>query len=200
VVVDGLAVALQKAQAENYTTVIVLPTQLLCGDEYEKIRQRTQAFSQFFPVLRMALPLLAMPCDICDVANVLSEKFPQEKGRAVVLMGHGTDHAANRSYADLQSELIRRDRRDIFMGTMEKEPGISDVMAQIAYGCFHNVTLSPLMLTAGRHAEKFLAGDGTGSWKAILQQKGYTVDITMRGLGEMEEIRVIYERHVQNVL
>lgn len=195
----SLKEALEQIEALGYQDVIVQPTHMLYGIEYDKIKQTADWFSFRFARFALGKPLLADSEDLQYLAQCLMKHYPAQKDEAIVLMGHGTEHFANAVYPALQTAFSLAGREDIFVGTVEGWPGFAEVRGQIA-GRYAKAHLIPLMLVAGDHACNDMAGEDEDSWKSQLEADGVTVRCTMRGLGDMEDVRQLYRRHMQELL
>ena len=145
---------------------------------------------------RVAAPLLADADDVICLARALTDRYPAEPGRAVVLVGHGAAGAAQLSYAALQAYLAAQGRADVLVGTLRGRPGAEEVMAELAaLGC-RRVLLAPLMLAAGVHTARDIGGTGAGSWCVRLAAAGYEVTVAPEGLAELPAVRELAVRHV----
>ncbi|WRS26331.1 sirohydrochlorin cobaltochelatase [Oscillospiraceae bacterium MB08-C2-2] len=195
--IDDLAASLQKAQEAGVQNVVVLPTHLLYGEEYERILAEADRKKNLFESLTIAPPLLASTEDMRTVAQAVAEAFPVETGRCVALMGHGTEHTVNTVYGALGMMFRQMGRPDILVGTVEAYPGIEEITDTICKEGFDRVLLAPLMLVAGDHARNDMAGEEPESWKSILEAKGLEVECVLRGLGEYPAIRRLYLEHAR---
>jgi sirohydrochlorin cobaltochelatase len=116
-----------------------------------------------------------------------------------VLVGHGTGHPADSLYS-LMAGMLRKDHRNAFLGTMEGFPGILDVISELKASSAKRVKLLPFLLVWGGHATKDLAGRGPDSWKSLLEQNGFEVELQLQAMGEQEEIVSIFLEHTKNAL
>lgn len=112
-------------------------------------------------------------------------------------MGHGTEHNANGVYAKMQDMLTADGYNNYFIGTVEADPSLDDVLAAVKAGGYKRVILEPLMVVAGDHANNDMAGDEEDSWKTAFESEGCEVVCLLRGLGENEAIRQLYVEHAQ---
>lgn len=192
--VDDLPAALAKAATKGYGTVAVLPTHLLYGVEYEKLSGQC-AQNPFFKNVPVGKPLLAGTDDLLETVRILGDEYPARKGSCVVLMGHGTSHYVNPVYAALDYMFAMQGRPDVVVGAVEAYPALEQVLSRVAAGGYKRAVLAPLMLVAGDHAVKDMAGDEPGSWKQALLARGLQVEVALRGLGELEDVRNIYAAH-----
>ncbi|MBR5375914.1 MAG: sirohydrochlorin cobaltochelatase, partial [Lachnospiraceae bacterium] len=116
---------------------------------------------------------------------------------AIVFMGHGTEADSNGVYAKMQDLLTKDGFENYYIGTVEAEPSLDDVVAAVKKGSYERVVLEPLMVVAGDHANNDMAGDDDDSWKTAFEKEGYKVECLIRGLGENEDIRKIYVEHAK---
>lgn len=195
----SLKEALEQIEAMGYQDVIVQPTHMLYGIEYDKIKKTADWFAFRFAHFVLGKPLMADTEDLHYLAHCLMQHYPAQPEEATVFMGHGTEHFANAVYPALQTAFSLAGRKDIFVGTVEGWPGFADVRAQVA-GQYKKAHLIPLMLVAGDHACNDMAGEDEDSWKSQLEADGVQVRCTMRGLGEMEDVRLLYRKHMQELL
>ena len=97
----------------------------------------------------------------------------------------------------MQDLLTKDGYTNYFVGTVEAQPSLDDVLAKVQAGDYKRVVLEPLMVVAGDHANNDMAGDEDGSWKKTFEDAGYEVECLLRGLGENEDIRAIYVDHAK---
>lgn len=112
-------------------------------------------------------------------------------------MGHGTEADSNQVYTKMQQTLAAMGKDAYYIGTVEAEPTLEDVMAAMKDKGYSRVVLEPLMVVAGDHANNDMAGDEEDSWKSQLQASGYEVECVLKGLGEFEGIQDIYTDHIR---
>lgn len=193
-IVPSLTEALEKLKRDGAEQVVVQPTHLLYGIEYDKLK--AEALSSGLPALTVGRPLLADTGDIRTFALKLSREHPAVEGQVVVFMGHGTEHFANAAYPALQTAFRLEGREDIYIGTVEGWPGLEDILRQLGDGGPRKVKLLPLMLVAGEHARKDMAGE----WKTALEQAGYPVSCSFTGLGLSPWVQQMYKERLLDVL
>ena len=194
-VVDTVAEALDKLEREGFTDVVVQPTHIMNGDEYDKLRAQAAPFAGRMR-LRFGAPLLTALEDYRALCQVLMEALPApEAGEALVFMGHGTGHFANAAYAKLDY-MLRDLGWDAFVGTVEGYPTLEEVLHRLEERPdLRRVRLYPLMIVAGDHAQNDMAGDGEDSWKSRLERAGYGVRCHVAGLGELPGVRAMFAAH-----
>lgn len=192
--------ALEHLAQEGYERVVAQPTHLLYGLEYEAIKTQAEEARGRFSRLLLGSPLLAGTQDLQDLAQAVCESCPKQPGQALVLMGHGTPHFANVVYPALQGVFRAMGREDVFVGTVEGWPGIGLIARQVKEAGFPAARLAPLMLVAGDHARRDMAGDAPESWKNVLARQGLEVSWVLRGLGEDTSVQALYRRHLRELL
>lgn len=193
-IVLSLTAVLEQLYKEGIRQVLVQPTHLLYGYEYDKLKTEADKFSGHFEKLAVGKPLLAGHRDILQFAANMAKTHPPHAGKNVVYMGHGTEHFANAVYPALQTALHLIGRDDIYIGTVEGWPALADVLHQLKTPC--QITLLPLMLVAGEHARK----DMSVHWKQKLEQAGHTVQCGFTGLGELSWVREMYKDRLLEIL
>ena len=201
---DGLAIdntqeALERLAKMGYTDVVLQSTHVMNGEERDKMMAHALPFVERFERLTFGAPLLTEVEDYHAAARALLERLPEKRpDRAVVYMGHGTEHHANAVYALLEYVLHDMGRTDIHIGTVEGYPGFDEVCRRLEeQGGVKNVLLVPLMVVSGDHANNDLAGEEPDSWKSRLTAMGYAAACQLEGLGENPAIRSIFVRHAK---
>lgn len=199
--VDTVQQALEKLDAEGYQTVLVQPLHIIDGIEYEKLLEDIAPYYGKFARLMIGRPLLGDREDCQEVAEILSRELTQcGAGEALVLMGHGSTHPANRIYLELDSIFKEMGHTNVFVATVEGSPDIQTIIPVLKTGGIQKGVLIPFMLVAGEHANHDMAGDHPSSWKSVLEAEGITVEVRLQGLGEFENIRQVYVRHALETL
>lgn len=194
--VPGLSEAMEQLHGQGFSHVIVQPTHLLYGYEYDNLHAEAVSLSARFASVKIGRPLLSDNQAIQQFAGRLCQTHPARKDHAAVFIGHGTAHFANAAYPALQTALRLFGRDDLYIGTVESWPGLSDVIRELAPYRSLEVDLVPLMLTAGEHAKKDMAV----SWKNSLEQAGHTVSCSFQGLGELPWVQQMYQERLSEVL
>lgn len=192
--------ALKKLAPLGYDHVILQPTHLLYGIEYDNLRACAQECEPLFPRLTFGLPLLAGSGELCGLAHILETEYPPEDGLAFVFMGHGTPHFSNLVYPALQAVFHMDGRKECFVGTVEGWPDLPTVVKELHESRFSRVRLVPLMLVAGDHALHDMDGDDPESWTSTLTREGFSVDCVMQGLGMLRGVQDLYRRHLRALL
>lgn len=202
--IDSVKQALARAQADGITALVVQPTYLLSGFEYMNLAAAVDAAKNKFRHIVLARPLLSQEDDYLAVVRAITDAvtsdnhFHDNEETAICFMGHGTEAAANEVYSKLQKTLEDNGFSRWFIGTVEAQPTLEDIIHAIkAKGNYRRVVLEPLMVVAGEHANHDMAGAHKGSWKSILEAEGYQVECILRGLGELASIREIYAEHTR---
>lgn len=198
--IDNVDEALERAVNDGIDTLIVQPTHLMSGFEFADLQESLAKYEDKFRKVVLAKPLLADDVDFDEVADAVAARTVEfnDGKTAVCLMGHGTEAAANSVYARMQDVLSSKGLADYYVGTVEAEPGVGDLLAAIQEaGRCSKVVLLPFMVVAGDHANNDMAGDGADSWKSVFQAAGFEVECVLEGLGQNPAIQQIYVRHAK---
>jgi len=199
--VNNVEEALNALKKENYGTVVIQSLHVMNGAEYDDMMAIVEEYRSDFNEIKVGKALLTTHEDFENVVDSLATNFPERNDdEAIVLMGHGTHHEANAVYAALEYAFNAAGYDNVFVGTVEGFPTLDNVMVQLEENEIGKVTLMPLMIVAGDHAENDMGGDEEDSWKTILKQSGYEVDVFMHGMGENEGIRDIFMNHAEEAI
>ena len=198
--IDNVKQALDRAVANGVKTLIVQPTHLMNGLEYNDLKKELDKYKDKFDKVALGEPLLTSDEDfkqvIAAITNDTKEYLDGET--AICFMGHGTEADSNKVYATLQEKLKAAGYNDYFVGTVEATPTVDDVIAQVKEsGKYKRVILQPLMVVAGDHANNDMAGDEEGSWATKFKAAGFEVKPVLRGLGQNYDIQKIYLEHLK---
>lgn len=191
--IDSVAEALARMAAGGMRDVLVQPTHMIAGEEYEKLCQELMQDKAMFSSVAVGTPLMAEEEDVAAVAKLLPALCPQV-GREdmAVWMGHGSGALRMPVYEMLNEQLQNSGFDNHAVGTVEFAPGFEDVLRRVKKRRPHRVVLSPLMVVAGDHAVNDMAGDGPDSWKSRLRAEGVDVACVLKGLGEYAAVRALY--------
>ena len=191
--------AFDKLKAEGYTRVAVVSLDIIPGIEYSYKSIVTKMQMSRFKAISMATPLMYYqgtedaPDQVVDFLKALKSQMPKmEKTDATLLMAHGTPHPGNAYYAVIQDRIEELGMDNVFVYSVEGRPNLEDVIPKLKANGIKHVTLMPIMMVAGDHANNDMAGDEPDSHKSILMKEGISVDAYIHGLGENKEIREIY--------
>ncbi len=195
--VDTVSEALQHFLQEGIGDIVVQPTHLMAGIEYEKLVADVQKWQGEFESIKIGSPLLATDEDKAQLANILAHNIEKPSDACLVLMGHGSAHRENRVYGDMQAQFEKQGHHDVFVGTVEGVPNGEDVLKR-AQG-YQNVVMAPLMLVAGDHAMNDMAGE-EDSWKSMFEANGMNVCTILKGLGEYQGVLDMYVEHVKQAM
>ena len=197
--IDDIDESLKRAVDNGVKNLVVQPTHLMNGLEYEELKGDIAQYSDAFDKIAIGQPLLSSDDDFSRVENAIVDwtKDYDDGETAIVFMGHGTSADSNGVYQKMQDLLTKDGHTNYFVGTVEATPSLDDVMAAVKKGNYKRVVLEPLMVVAGDHANNDMAGDDKDSWKSQFEAAGYQVECLLRGLGENEIIRQIYVEHAQ---
>ncbi|MDR3265435.1 MAG: sirohydrochlorin cobaltochelatase [Synergistaceae bacterium] len=201
--------ALAAMNDEGFTRVSVQPMHVIPGEEYDELKGVVDAFASIrgkygFRSLLIGRPFLSNAEDCALMAGILKRRFEERVGtdKTVVLMGHGTPHAANAMYAELQTALSRAPGKGkIILGTVEATPTFDDVLATLKKTRAGRLVLAPFMIVAGDHANNDMAdADDPESWLSRFKKQGYAVETDLVGLGQYPEIVKLFVSHVGDLL
>ncbi len=222
--IDNMDQALQRAVDNGVKNLVLVPTHLMQGAEYDELCEAANNYADKFESLKVSLPMLGIVGDDASVINEDKARAAQaivdaavetsdfdtldaadEAGTAFVFMGHGTSHTAAVTYDQMQNQMAELGFKNVFIGTVEGEPEdteCSAVIEKIKEAGYKNVILRPLMVVAGDHANNDMAGDDEDSWKSMFVASGAfeTVDCQIEGMGRIPAIEQIYVDHVADVL
>ena len=195
--IDSVQEALDRAVNNGVKKLVVQPTHLMHGFEYDDLVAELAEYADAFETLVVGEPLLTSEEDFDRAADILIDLMkPYDDGKtAIVYMGHGTEHESNRIYAEMQEKLAAKGAENYFIGTVEAEPSLEDVLAAIEGKGYGRVALRDMMVVCGDHANNDMAGDEEDSWKSVFASAGYDVVCVLEGLGQVAEIQKIYVEH-----
>lgn len=219
--IDNVDQALQRAIDNGVKNLVVQPTHLMHGAEYDELVEALDNYKDKFESVTVAEPLLGevgadatvVNEDKAKVAEDITAEAVKDAGydsleavkadsTAFVFMGHGTSHTAKVSYSQMASQMAALGYDNVFVGTVEGEPeetACEAVIEAVKAAGYKNVILRPLMVVAGDHANNDMAGDDDDSWKSMFTASGNfdKVDTQIAGLGEIEAVQQIYVDHTK---
>lgn len=200
--IDNVTEALERAAADGYKNLVVQPTHLMDGFEYNDVLAELEKYSSQFDSIKVGLPLLQSDEDFQRVIAAITDatKKYDDGETAIVFMGHGTEAESNGVYAKLQEKVTEAGYKNTFIGTVEATPDLNDVLNAAKAGNYKKVVLQPLMVVAGDHANNDMAGDEDDSWKSAFEAAGFEVTTVLEGLGQNEAVQQIYVDHVKAVI
>lgn len=196
---DSPSEALERLAAEGFDEVIVQPSHVTAGTEYERLCTEAAAFDGRFAKLKIGAPLLHDRSDIETVCRFLYGTYRRERW-LTVLVGHGAERGSERLYDGFREVCRELGYGDLFTAALEGSPALDDILPALSASGKKNITLVPLLFTAGVHAVRDIAGDAPESRKSRLEAEGFTVRTVVRGLGEYEDIRNLYVSHIAAAL
>lgn len=201
--IDNVGEALDRAVADGIKELMVQPTHLMNGYEYTDLAEELTDYLDKFDKIVLGEPLLTDDADFDAVIKAITERTASydDGETAICFMGHGTEAASNGVYAKLQDMLTEEGYENYYIGTVEAEPSLDDVIAALnEKGSYKKVVLEPLMVVAGDHANNDMAGDEEDSWKIALEQEGYEVECILEGLGQLPAIQDVYVEHIKTAI
>ena len=196
---DDVPAALERLAGEGYTDILLQPTHVMNGEEYHKLADQAEEFRGRFDKLTVGVPLLTAAEDYLDLGRALMEILPsRSEERAVLYMGHGSEHQANSAYALMEYAFHDLGRDDVIVGTVEGYPNFDAAIRRLKERPqVKEVELRPLMTVAGDHAKNDLAGEEEDSWKNVLEGMGYRTSCVLAGLGEYPQVRAMFVEHAR---
>ena len=219
--IDNMDQALERAVDNGVKNLVVQPTHLMHGAEYDELTEAVENYKDKFESVKIAEPLLgevgadetainedkaavaeAITAEAVKTAGFDSLDAAKEEGTAFVFMGHGTSHTAKISYSQMQTQMEQLGYENVFIGTVEGEPedtACEAVIEKLKNAGYKKVILRPLMVVAGDHANNDMAGDDDDSWKSQFEASGVfdSIDTQIAGLGEIDAIQQLYMAHTQ---
>ena len=219
--IDNMDQALERAVDNGVKNLVVQPTHLMHGAEYDELTEAVENYKDKFESVKIAEPLLgevgadetainedkaavaeAITAEAVKTAGFDSLDAAKEEGTAFVFMGHGTSHTAKISYSQMQTQMEQLGYENVFIGTVEGEPedtACEAVIEKLKNAGYKKVILRPLMVVAGDHANNDMAGDDDDSWKSQFEASGVfdSIDAQIAGLGEIDAIQQLYVAHTQ---
>ena len=222
--IDNMEQALDRAAANGVKELVVQPTHLMHGAEYDEMMDALDAYRDKFDKIAVAEPLLgevgtdatvinadkeavakAVVADAAADAGFADAAAAAKEGTAFVLMGHGTAHVAKVTYSQMQTQMGKLGYDNVFIGTVEGEPeetACEAVIEAVKAAGYKNVILRPLMVVAGDHANNDMAGSEEDSWKSLFEADGSFDSVTAQiaGLGSIAEVQDLYVAHTQTAI
>ena len=222
--IDNVDQALERAVDNGVKNLVVQPTHLMHGAEYDELVETIDNYKDKFETVTVAEPMLgevgsdatvvnedkakvaeAITAEAVKTAGYDSLDAAKEDGTAFVFMGHGTSHSAKVSYSQMAAQMEALSYDNVFIGTVEGEPedtSCENVIEAVKEAGYTKVVLRPLMVVAGDHANNDMAGDDEDSWKSQFTASGYfdTIDTQISGLGRIDAIEQIYVDHTKDAI
>ncbi len=200
--IDYVTEAMDRLVQEGYETVLIQPTHVMNGVEYDDVVRIASEHLGNIKNLNMGRPLLTSSEDYDALVDAIEEVLAKDlaDGEALVLMGHGSEHYANATYSQLQMKLWLKGMRNVFVTTVEGFPEFDDTIGLMKEAGFSKAVLFPLMVVAGDHATEDMAGDEEDSLKCRLMSEGFGVTCVVRGMGEFSEFRKLFLNHVADAM
>ena len=217
--IDNMEQALERAVANGVKQLVVQPTHLMHGAEYDEMCAAIDKVRDQFDSVEIAEPLLGEVGDDATVINADKEAVAKavvaaalkesgyettaaakDAGVAYVLMGHGTAHVAKVTYSQMATQMAELGYENVFVGTVEGEPeetSCEAVIEAVKNAGYTTVVLRPLMVVAGDHANNDMAGADDDSWKTMFEAAGFTVNCQISGLGRIADVQALYVAHTK---
>ena len=215
--IDNMEQALDRAVANGVKQLVVQPTHLMHGSEYDEMMDAVEAYRSQFESVAVAEPLLGEVGNDATVINPDKAAVAQAitasaladagydsletaaaDGTAFVFLGHGTAHVAKVSYSQMQTQLDTLGYDNAWIGTVEGKPedtSAEAVIEAVKAAGYTKVVLRPLMVVAGDHANNDMAGENPDSWKSLFTAAGLEVEVQIAGLGSVPAVQQLYVDH-----
>ena len=217
--IDNMEQALERAVSNGVKQLVVQPTHLMHGAEYDEMCAAIDKVRDKFESVEIAEPMLGEVGNDATVINADKEAVAKavvaaaleesgyestaaakDAGVAYVLMGHGTAHVAKVTYSQMATQMDKLGYENVFIGTVEGEPedtSCEAVIAAVKEAGYTTVVLRPLMVVAGDHANNDMAGADEDSWKTMFEAAGLTVNCQISGLGRIADVQALYVAHTK---
>ena len=219
--IDNMQQAMDRAVANGVKNLVVQPTHLMHGAEYDEMMEMIDDYRDKFESVAVAEPLLgevgadatvinedkeavakAVTAEAIATAGYDSVEAAAKDGTAFVFMGHGTSHTAKVSYSQMQTVMQTLGYDNVFIGTVEGEPestSCENVIEAVKAAGYTKVVLRPLMVVAGDHANNDMAGADEDSWLSQFEASGAfdSVDCQIAGLGGVADVEQLYIAHTK---
>ena len=195
--IDNVTEAMERLVADGVKDVVIQPTHVMNGFEYDDVVAEVASYEDKFDSFKLGSPLLITDADFDGVVAAITAGTADYNvdGTAIVFMGHGTEHESNATYAKLQQKLADAGHANYFVGTVEAEPTVEEVLEAVKASGASKVVLLPLMIVAGDHANNDMAGDEEDSWKSVFSAADFEVECVLEGLGQNAAIQQMIVEH-----
>ena len=191
--------ALKQLKKDGYTRVALCSLDVIPGMEYAYDKAIFNEYKNDFKKMTLGTTLMywqgqeEQRDDVAETLKALSTQFPKvADNEAILVMAHGTPHPSNAYYAVIQDGIDKMNFKNTFIYTVEGWPSLEDIIPQLKAKGIDTVTLMPMMMVAGDHANNDMAGDEPDSHKSVLESEGFKVKTYIHGLGENKAIRDLF--------
>ncbi|MBP5384549.1 MAG: sirohydrochlorin cobaltochelatase [Lachnospiraceae bacterium] len=222
--IDNVDQALDRAVQNGVKNLLIQPTHLMHGAEYDELIETLEAYADKFEKVAIAEPLLgevgadasvinddkqavakAVVAEAVRSAGFDSPEAADQDGTAFVFMGHGTAHTAKVSYSQMATQMDKLGYKNVFIGTVEGEPeetACENIIEAVKQAGYKKVVLRPLMVVAGDHANNDMAGPDEDSWLSMFTASGDfdEIDCQIEGLGRIDDVQKLYVEHTADAL
>lgn len=198
--IDTVKEALDKIVDEGVERLIVVPTHILAGIEYKKLSGQVMEYESKFKQIKITKAVLEDAWDCVKLVGFLYRIFKFRGDKEYILMGHGSESAANERYKQMNSAFENMGLDNVRIASVEARPDIDDALNALKQRNNKKpVVLSPFMVVSGEHVHNDMAGE-KDSFASKLRDAGYVVEIIMNGLGEYADFRDIYVHKMKEIL
>ena len=191
--------ALEQLKADGYTRVALATLDVIPGMEYAYDKGVYDNYKNEFKKMTLGTSLMywqgqeEQADDVTETINALKSQFPKQgKSDAILIMAHGTPQVSNAYYSVIQAKIDEMGLKNVYVYTVEGWPSLETVLPKLKANGIKHITLMPMMMVAGDHANNDMAGDEPDSHESQLEAEGFTVDAYIHGIGENQKIRDLY--------
>lgn len=205
--VDDVDTALTRLKKDGYEEVVIQPTYMICGIEYDDMMAAAFCHRTEFNSFKIGSPALDREMDFNEIVELLATETASydKEDTAIVFMGHGSEHKANQVYTLMDRLFKESGHENYVMGTVEAVPSLPAVIDQVKSmnverPRIKRVVLLPFMVVAGDHANNDMAGEDESSWRSSFEAAGFEVECVMKGLGEYQGMKKLFVRHAREAM
>ena len=213
--IQGPLAAIANLQDQGFDHLVVQSVHMVPAEEFHDLASYVRGLLairtmkprwQPFKTIALGRPALggydlARPYgeDIRVAAEALAgdAELAHREGAALVYMGHGNTYfPASGLYLEFAAAMRRLYPEVLtLVSTVEGFPPLDETLVELQLHKIRRVVLKPLLLVAGEHALRDLAGPGEDSWRAILERQVIEVIPVLSGLGEEPAFARIFVDH-----
>ena len=197
--------ALDQLKKDGYTRVALCSLDVIPGMEYSYDLGVYHNYKDQFKKMTLGTSLMYwqgqenQPDDVTETIKALKTQFPKQGSQdALLIMAHGTPQVSNAYYSVIQAKINELGLKNVYVYTVEGWPSLETVMPKLKAAGIKNVTLMPMMMVAGDHANNDMAGSDADSHKSVLEAAGFKVTPYIHGIGENKAIQKLYVKRAND--
>ena len=197
--------ALDQLKKDGYTRVALCSLDVIPGMEYSYDLGVYHNYKNQFKKMTLGTSLMYwqgqenQPDDVTETIKALKTQFPKQGPQdALLIMAHGTPQVSNAYYSVIQAKINELGLKNVYVYTVEGWPSLETVMPKLKAAGIKNVTLMPMMMVAGDHANNDMAGSDADSHKSVLEAAGFKVTPYIHGIGENKAIQKLYVKRAND--